>query len=119
MRNLSALRQSEHDLQLTNWIADYPDPDTFLYSLLQSKSGLIGQLAGTPEVDRLLERSRTETDPVLRQATFRQIEDIIQRHHYALPLFHEQNYCFFRPEVSIVPLNFFDPILPFEKISLL
>jgi ABC-type transport system substrate-binding protein len=114
-----ALRHTDHDLQLTNWIADYPDPDTFLYSLLQSKTGLIGPLAGTPELDRMLERSRTETDPILRQATFRQIEETIQRHHHALPLFHEQNYCFFRPEVSVVPLNFFDPILPFEKISLL
>jgi ABC-type transport system substrate-binding protein/serine/threonine protein kinase len=106
------------DINLTNWIADYPDADTFLYSLLHSQTGFIRKLCGTPEVDQLLERSRTETDATARQAIFAQIEDIIHRHYYVLPLFHEQLYCFFRPEVSVVPLNFFDPVLPFEKISL-
>ena len=106
-------------MHLTNWIADYPDADTFLYGLLHSQAGLIGTLCGTPEVDRLLERSRTETDAAARQAIFAQIEDIVLRRHMILPLLHEQLYCFFRPEISVVPLNFFDPILPFEKISVL
>jgi ABC-type oligopeptide transport system substrate-binding subunit len=110
-------RTIECDLQLTNWIADYPDADSFLYSLLQTQSGVLGHLCGTAEVDRLLERSRAETDPMARQGIYRQIEDILQRHVYVLPLFHELTYCFFRPEVSMVPLNYFDPILPYEKIS--
>jgi ABC-type oligopeptide transport system substrate-binding subunit len=109
---------SNMDMQLTNWIADYPDADSFLYGLLHSQAGVIGRLCGTPELDRLLERSRAVTDAAARLAIFAQIEDMIHRHHYVLPLFHEQLYCFFRPEVTMVPLNFFDPILPFEKMSL-
>jgi len=114
----SLLQNAECDLRLSNWIADYPDPDTFLYGLLHSKSGIIGDLCGIPETDRLLERARTETDFVARQSLYRQVEDIILKRHYVVPLFHEQNYCFLRPEVSGAQLNFFDPILPFEKISL-
>ncbi|MCI0604144.1 ABC transporter substrate-binding protein, partial [bacterium] len=113
----SNLRKMKCDLQFTNWIADYPDADTFLYSLLDSQTGFIGHFCGTPEVDRLLERSRTETDPLTRHGIYRQIEEIIQRNHYVLPLFHEQTYCFFRPEINMVPLNFFDPVLPYEEIS--
>ncbi|HMA17664.1 MAG TPA: ABC transporter substrate-binding protein, partial [Thermoanaerobaculia bacterium] len=51
------------DLQIGRWNADYPDADTFIYGLLRTKEGIAGRMTGTPEVDRLGERGRTEIDP--------------------------------------------------------
>jgi oligopeptide transport system substrate-binding protein len=104
------------DLVMLRWYADYPDADTFINGLLHSKMGLIGKLCGSPEVDHLIEQGRTETDPTGRHDINRQIEALIQKHYLLLPLFHEQAYCFGSPEVEGLELNFFSPMVPYEKL---
>ena len=67
-------------------------------------------------VDRLIERGRTESEPEIRHDIYREIEEIIVKRTLLLPLFHEKSYCFTRPEVEGFDLNFFSPIIPFEKL---
>ena len=63
-------------------------------------------LPGSPEVDRLIARGRSETSPAARHAVYRQIEEIIARDRLLLPLFHEQTYRFARPEVEGLSLTY-------------
>jgi ABC-type transport system substrate-binding protein len=99
-----AMAQGSVDVVLGRWAADYPDADTFA-NILASKEGILGQLCGSTEVDRLIARGRSETSPAARHAVYRQIEEIIARDKLLLPLFHEQTYRFARPEVEGLSLS--------------
>jgi ABC-type transport system substrate-binding protein len=106
------------DFELLRWVGDYPDADTFV-GLLHSKEGFLGGYCGTPEVDRLIERGRTETDPEIRHDIYREIEDTVVRRALLLPLFHEQSYRFARPELEGFEMTFsmYQPV-PYEKLWL-
>jgi ABC-type transport system substrate-binding protein/serine/threonine protein kinase len=102
---LEAVAQGSVDVVLGRWAADYPDADTFA-NILATKEGLLGQLCGSTEVDRLIARGRSETSPAARHAVYRQIEEIIARDRLLLPLFHEQTYRFARPEIEGLSLSY-------------
>jgi ABC-type oligopeptide transport system substrate-binding subunit len=112
-----ARKAVQDDISLQGWIADYPDADTFAHGFLHTKEGFIGGWSGTPEVDRLSERARTETNPDIRHEIYREIEEIIKRRALLVPLFYEVFYRFARPEVENFELNFsmLNPV-PYEKL---
>jgi ABC-type transport system substrate-binding protein/serine/threonine protein kinase len=102
---LDAVSQGSADLVLGRWVADYPDADSFA-NILATKEGLLGQVCGSAELDRLIARGRLETSPAARHAVYRQIEEMIVRDRLLLPLFHEQTYRFARPEVEGLSLSY-------------
>jgi peptide/nickel transport system substrate-binding protein len=102
---IEAVAQGSVDVVLGRWAADYPDADTFA-NILAATAGLLGKLCGSTEVDRLIDRGRSETSPAARHAVYRQIEEIIARERLLLPLFHEQTYRFARPEVEGLSLSY-------------
>ena len=104
------------DVILTRWLADYPDADTFFYGLLHSEKGWEGKFCGGPELDSLIDGARRESDSKKRHSLFRQIEELLQQRALLLPLFHEQTYCFTRPEVEGLELSFFSPYIYWEKL---
>jgi peptide/nickel transport system substrate-binding protein len=106
----------EADLSVGRWNADYPDADTFMFGVLHSKSGTIGRYCGSPELDRLVERGRSELDPGARYATYRQVEELVARDALLLPLLHEQVYRFVRPGVNGLTLNFVVPEVTYENL---
>ncbi len=106
---LDLCAESSIDVIIGRWVGDYPDADTFVHGMLQSESGFIGRHCGSPELDLLIERGRTETDPAVRHALYRQVEELISRDARLLPLFHEQVYRFARPEVEGLVVNFLPP----------
>jgi len=53
-----------------------------------------------PEIDRLTDEGRAETDPRTRHSLYRKVEDLIAKDALLLPLFHDQVYAFARPEVE-------------------
>ncbi len=108
----------EAHLNFTRWFADYPDVDSFMQSLLESDSGFDGPFCGMPEIDRLIEKGRAEAEPARRHSLYRQIEEILQNHALLLPLFHEKLYAFSRQKVDGLALNFFNPAIPFEELSI-
>jgi ABC-type oligopeptide transport system substrate-binding subunit len=104
------------DLSVTGWIADYPDADAFTYAVLHSKYGNVGRLCGNVEIDSLIEKGRTETDPLVRHSIYREIEESIERHALLLPLFHPQACRFARPEIEEFELTPFPPIVCYDKL---
>jgi ABC-type oligopeptide transport system substrate-binding subunit len=106
------------DFTLTRWIGDYPDADTFFDGIVHTKDGLVGAFCGTPELDRLIERVRQETHPQLRHDIYQQAEKLIRKQALLLPLFHEQEYRFARPEMQNFELTFSIQSVPYENLSL-
>ena len=111
-----ALASATADMVITRWIADYSDPDTFFHGLLHTEKGIVGRVCGTPEMDRLIEQGRKENDPEMRHEIYREAEEVIARKALLLPLFHEQAYCFARPEVEGFQVAFSRSIVPYEKL---
>ncbi|MEW6730755.1 MAG: ABC transporter substrate-binding protein [Acidobacteriota bacterium] len=112
------LETGEAELAIARWIGDYPDADTFVHGLLHSREGHFGTLCGDPELDRLIEQARNEIDPAVRHAIYGQVEEILQRRAILLPLFYEQAYRLARPEVTGFEINFFSPVVSYEKLSI-
>lgn len=106
------------DLNLTRWIADYPDSDAFAYSLVHSQKGLHGPFCGLPELDRLIERGRVESDPGTRHEIYRQFEEMVGRSYLMLPLFHEQTYRFTNPGMEGFEFRHNYPTVAYEKLWL-
>lgn len=104
------------DLSVTGWLADYPDADTFIYGVLHSKLGNVGRFCGSPKIDILIEKGRTEQEPLVRHSIYREIEEIIESDAFILPLFHPQTCRFARSEVEGFELNQFAPIVAYEKL---
>jgi peptide/nickel transport system substrate-binding protein/oligopeptide transport system substrate-binding protein len=59
------------------WYADFPDPDNFLYTLCHSNSRTNRMNYENPEVDRLLDQARSETDYEKRVELYRKIEKLV------------------------------------------
>ncbi|HTR03412.1 MAG TPA: ABC transporter substrate-binding protein [Thermoanaerobaculia bacterium] len=107
------------DLDVGRWTADYPDTDTFLYGCLHSSSGAYRNYLSSPELDRLAEQGRVETDPRVRHSIYRQAEDLLARDALMVPLFHDQVYCFARPEVEgLTTIGQSNAVIPYEDLWL-
>jgi ABC-type transport system substrate-binding protein len=115
---IEARHKGEVNLVIGRWGADYPDADTFVHGVLHSRDGFLGRLCGAPEIDQLIERGRTETDPRARHSVYRQVEELIARDAVLLPLFYDQVYCFARPEVEGLALGISTPFVSYESLSL-
>jgi ABC-type transport system substrate-binding protein len=114
--SLAAIEEGTVDLAVIGWNCDYPDADSIVTTVLHSKGGIIGRLVGSPELDRLCERGRTETAPGVRHEIYREIEDLVRRRALLLPLLHPQQVYAARPGVEGLELNLFQPYLSYEKL---
>ncbi|HJW13593.1 MAG TPA: ABC transporter substrate-binding protein [Thermoanaerobaculia bacterium] len=111
-------RQNETaDLIIGRWGADYPDADTFVHGILHSQEGFLGRYWGDTGADPLIERGRSETDPRVRHAIYREVEELVVREALLLPLFHDQVGCFVRPEVEGLTLGLTNPVVAYENLS--
>lgn len=83
------------------WIADYPDPENFLDVLFHSASDNNHTNYSNPEVDRLLEQARVETDQARRYALYNEAEQIILDEAPWVPLWYSgESYVLVKPEVQ-------------------
>ncbi|MGB6336982.1 MAG: hypothetical protein WBG96_15345, partial [Thermoanaerobaculia bacterium] len=114
---MEAQQKGSVDVIVGRWIADYPDADTFA-GVLNTKDGFIGRMCGSPELDRLVEAGRTESDPDARHAIYRKIEDTVTGEAMILPLFHEQVYRFARPELEGMSLSYWMPTVSYDNLSI-
>jgi len=115
---LEARAKGEVDLVVARWVADYPDADTFVHGVLHTRESFLGSYCGTPEIDLLADRARAESDPAVRHALYREVEEIIRRDALLLPLFHEQVYRFARPEVEGLSISFSRPVVNYESLRI-
>ena len=105
------------DVDIGRWTADYPDSDTFLFGAFHSGSGAFRNTVGNAAIDQLAEQARLETDPRVRHSLYRQAEERIAQEALLLPLFHDQVYCFARPEVEgLTTIGQSNASVPYEDL---
>lgn len=109
-------REGRADLLAFRWVADYPDTDGFLANLLHSEEGALGQVFGLPELDRQIERARSETDPGMRHVLYREIDEKLVHDALVLPLFHEQIYRFRHPSVRGFRFGMSTPEVRYDEL---
>ena len=83
------------------WIADYPDPENFLDILFHADSHNNHTNYNNLEVNRLLERARTETDETARFQIYHQAEQQILDDAPWVPLWYSgERYLLVKPNVK-------------------
>ncbi|MCP4658494.1 MAG: hypothetical protein GY856_24035, partial [bacterium] len=112
---LSTVAGGGVDFIAARWTASYPDSDSFV-KLFHSQ-GLLGNLFGDDEIDRLFEKGRCETDPALRHVIYREIEQALARDALLIPLFHQQVYRFAGPRIRGLRLRLGFPEVAYEELS--
>jgi ABC-type transport system substrate-binding protein len=113
---LDLSNNGQTDLDISRWIADYPDADTFIFGMLHSREGSLGRYLGRPDLDALAQRGRTEADPSVRDGVYREVEDIVLKESLLHPLFHEQVYRFARPEVEGLSVSLSFPVVDYANL---
>ena len=96
------------------WIMDYPDPEDILDLKFHSGSQLNDVAYSSPEVDKLLDQARVESDPQTRLGLYQQAEEIIIKDAVWIPLYFSQNHYvvanrvqgWFEPPMVIPRLRF-------------
>jgi len=80
-----------HDFQMSvyGWIADYPDPWTFLSTLLSTAGDLDTSDYKNPEYDALLAQSTRTLDPAARNKVLEAAERLISRDLPIIPLYYD------------------------------
>lgn len=92
------------------WVADYPDPDNFLYVLLHSDNiGPNGNYSGFvhEEFDRLTQQGRIETDPAKREELYKEAEAIAREEAPWLYIYYYTTHGLAQPYVKNMQVPFF------------
>lgn len=97
---LQQLQRGDFQMSELGWIADYVDPEDFLDIKLHGQSSDNDSRYSNPEVDRLLERARTEKDAERRLALYQQAEQIIVNDAPWIPLYHSSDHVLVKPYVK-------------------
>jgi len=87
------------------WVADIPDPDTFLRSLFYSSSGTNYFRYSDRRVDSLLDVAQRTADPGARMDAYRAVETRVVQAAPLVPLFHSSTFVGLREEVSGLEVN--------------
>ena len=105
------------DMIINAWVADYPDADSFARGLLHSEDGVLGNMLGSKDLDAIIERGRLETEPSVRHAVYRQMEEYLAREALLLPLFHPRNFRIARPELEGLSITSYTyPSVAYENL---
>ena len=99
------------------WIADYPDPDNFLYFLLNSNAQTVYGIGyRNDELDELTAEARVSIDPESRTTLYRKAERLLQTDCSLIPLYHERVYAAASPLVQSLRLHQTPPQIRFEYL---
>lgn len=86
---LSQTRRHDFQMSLYGWIADYPDPWTFL-SILQSDAGDLNTSAySNPEFDKLLGQAKQTIEPAARLNLLEAAERLVSRDMPIIPMYYD------------------------------
>ena len=100
-----------------NWLADYPDPDNFLYFHLHSKAQLLYSLGyHNKELDRLTAEARVTIDPQKRKQLYRLAERVVFDDSPLIPLFHNRMHTAANGQVQGLRLQQTPPQVRFDYL---
>ncbi len=97
---LYSLNEEKDEMFVTGWIADYPDPHTFLDILFRTGSEVNISDYSNPDLDALLDQAAIEQDEIARLSMYQQAEELVVGDAPCLPLFHGFNYILVQPYVK-------------------
>lgn len=97
------------------WVADIPDPDSFLYNLFHSHGSYNTFNYANPRVDSLLDRGRIEIDSQVRWKIYSGLEKMILGDAPIVPMEHAVDVFAFQPYVKGIEMSGMIGIL-FKKI---
>lgn len=100
---LTDIDNGQYAMFRLGWIADYPDPDNFLWVLLDSaNAGPKGGSAfySNPEFDKLVEAAKTETDNAKRMVMYEDAEAIAMKDACWMPIAFQTNWSLLKPYVK-------------------
>ncbi|NOZ85129.1 MAG: hypothetical protein GXP49_02470 [Deltaproteobacteria bacterium] len=113
------MRQGRLPFFRTTWIADYPDPDMFLYFLCNSKAQNLYNIGYVNDkVDELTGRAREILDKDVRAAMYREAEDLIQEDTPFIPIYHDRAFAAHKPEIHGCQLYLAPPPIRLYEIWL-
>ncbi len=105
-QHLQSIDEGKAPFFRLGWVADYPDPETFLnlyYGKLVPKDGGISPINSVryqnPKFDALFEQALATTDEAKRMELYRQAEQIAIDDAPMLLIFHDEDYRFIQPYV--------------------
>ncbi|MFL5358526.1 ABC transporter substrate-binding protein, partial [Archangium sp.] len=102
-----------------HWVADYPDPDNFLYFLLSSQAQTLYVLGyRNEEFDKLTAEARVTIDPERRKHLYRQAEQLTHEDCPLIPLFHPHVHAAATGRVQGLRLHQTPPQVRFEELWL-
>ncbi len=118
---LKACEAMEPDLFRLGWVADIPDPDNFLYTLLcTDQIGAPGNYTGysNPEFDRLVKEARTMTDQSRRMELYKQADRLATEDACWIMLMYAQERILFNPDYEglVLPKQG-DFMIPLENLK--
>ncbi len=87
------------------WIADYPDPETFLWSLFASDSPDNYSGYDNPAFDALLAKAANTLDPGERAAIYLEAQQMLFDDLVAIPVVHDIRYTLSRPAVKALQVT--------------
>jgi ABC-type transport system substrate-binding protein len=99
------ITQRKAPLFSLSWVADIPDPDTFLRALFYSSSGLNYFRYSNASVDSLLDVARAADDPTVRQSAYERAEEMILREAPFVPLHNPASFIGMRDDVVGLEMN--------------
>ncbi len=112
------IARREFDMFRVGWIADYPDPDNFIFTIFNSNAGDPFYISYVnSEIDRLSEDARYEIEPRTRAKLYATIEKIILEESPVIPLYHRKNIVLRNNQLQGVKLKGFSPQVDFSEIS--
>ena len=116
---VSLLKSNKAPVFIRAWYADFPDPDNFLGILFHSKSKYNYMNYNNSEVDRLLDKAKTERDYLKRMELYRKAEDIILEDAPIVPMVNNLFQMAYQPYVRGIEVNALGgPYIPMKKIWL-
>ena len=111
--HIDAYQSGKVEFFRTSWIADYPDPETFLLLLygkiipknVREKSFTNTSRFSNAKFDELFSRAMKEPDMTKRYDLYRQADQIALDEAAIMPLFYEENYRLLQLNVRNFPAN--------------
>ena len=105
---LEACERGEPLLFRMGWVADYPDADNFLYTLLHaSQAGAPGNFSrfSHPVLDQLLDEARRATDPAHRRTLYMRADSLATAEAAWATIFYDSAEMLIRPlwEGAVLP----------------
>lgn len=89
------------DCYIANWYVDYNDPDSMLYSYMDSRTDSNSSFWHNAEFKELTEKGVQTTDEAERQEIYQRAEYIMTREDFAVaPLYNETKYYVLNPAIT-------------------